>query len=352
MEDCAVKKLDFAIPFSGFSDLDFINVLASVLLHLEGKKDKKDGYRCAKRSGGRCCGCGECRSLQEMVYFLLDTMSGRSSLRCRFDETPTDMQQWIGENREDSCGTAETVDFLFGYIGYRYRKVTDPAVFAEEVKASVDGGRPIIAETTDGEHGRYRVIIGYDGGQLLEPAYQKAQDLPDKAVTYDDLNALYIIGDKVPRRYTEKDGLERIVRVMEYNEQAGLWDEYEQKIGWYGGMDAVSVDERAARMKRTADTMWHTFNCHNFAEVFRYRITDGLKMPVFDELQKNINGNYGYTHDLAWSLIGLNDLIRWDAQHQGIIIGYAESIQLILHKIHEHDRTILRLVKATLENMQ
>ena len=31
------------------------------------------------------------------------------------------------------------------------------------------------------------------------------------------------------------------------------------------------------------DTMWHTFNCHNFAEVFRYRTIEELKPPMFDD---------------------------------------------------------------------
>ena len=348
-----MNKLNFDIPFSGFSNLDFINVLASTLLYLEGVHTAETDYDCAKQSTGQCSGCRNCHNTlpatQEKTYFLLDTMCGRSSLRCRFDGTPTEMQRWIGETAADDCGTDATVDFLFGYIGYDYRMVTGTSVFASEIRNSLDRNRPVIARV-GGSHGLYRVIIGQDGSALLEPSYAAAQNLPRQPVTYGDLEALYLIGEKIPRRFTEKDGLVRIVKVMEYNAAAGLWEEYEQKMGWYGGMDGTSVEEHAARMKRTADTMWHTFNSHNFAEVFRYRCSDELKAPAIDELQQNMN-TYGYTHDLAWSLIGMNDIIKWDGQHGGIIIGYAEAIQLILHQIRENDKMVLDIVKRTLKRL-
>ena len=345
-------SLPFNIPFTGFSDLDFISVLSSVTLYLEGVTGS-DTYDCPKEAAGSCTGCGNCRNslhtTHEQTYFLLDTMCGRSSLRCRFDDTPTEMQNWIDE--KDGCGSSDNIDFLFGFIGYDYRIVVDKAAFADEITRSIEQNHPVIARVS-GSHGRFRVITGQDGDRLLEPDYKGAQNLPEQSITYAEIERLYSIGEKIPRRFTETDGLKRIEKIMEYNETAGLWDEYQQKMGWYGGMDSIPPEERAVRMKRTADTMWHTFNCHNFAEVFRNRITDTLKQPDYDEIQKIINPSYGYTHDLAWSLIGWNDVTDWVKPHIGIVNGYAEAVQLILGRIQQNDRDVLAAVKRALERLE
>ena len=347
-----MKKLNFTIPFTGFSDLDFISVLSSVVLYLENITGAS-GYDCPRETTGSCTGCGNCKKsinrIHEQTYFLLDTMCGRSALRCRFDDTPTEMQNWIAE--KDGCGSADNIDFLFGFIGYDYRVVTDKAAFADEITRSIEQNHPVIARVS-GSHGRFRVITGQEGDRLLEPDYKGAQNLPEQSITYTEIERLYSIGEKIPRRFTETDGLKRIEKIMEYNETAGLWDEYQQRMGWYGGMDAIPPEERAVRMKRTADTMWHTFNCHNFAEVFRNRITDTLKQPDYDEIQKIINPSYGYTHDLAWSLIGWNDVTDWVKPHIGIVIGYAEAVQLILGRIQQNDRDVLAAVKWALERLE
>lgn len=347
-----MKNLNFTIPFTGFSDLDFISVLSSVVLYLENVTVSSD-YDCPRETTGNCNGCGNCKKsingIHEQTYFLLDTMCGRSALRCRFDDTPTKMQEWIDE--KDGCGSSDNIDFLFGFIGYDYRIVTEKAAFADEIARSLEQNRPVIARVS-GSHGRFRVITGQDGDRLMEPDYKGAQNLPELGITYAEIERLYSIGEKISRRFTETDGLKRIEKIMEYNETAGLWDEYQQRMGWYGGMDAIPPEERAVRMKRTADTMWHTFNCHNFAEVFRNRITDTLKQPDYDEIQKIINPSYGYTHDLAWSLIGWNDVTDWVKPHIGIVIGYAEAVQLILGRIQQNDRDVLAAVKRTLERME
>lgn len=347
-----MKNLNFTIPFTGFSDLDFISVLSSVVLYLENVTGSSD-YDCPRETTGNCNGCGNCKKsingIHKQTYFLLDTMCGRSALRCRFDDTPTRMQEWIDE--KDGCGSSDNIDFLFGFIGYDYRIVVDKAAFADEIARSIEQNHPVIARVS-GSHGRFRVITGQDGDRLLEPDYKGAQNLPEQSITYAEIERLYSIGEKIPRRFTETDGLKRIEKIMEYNETAGLWDEYQQRMGWYGGMDAIPPEERAVRMKRTADTMWHTFNCHNFAEVFRNRITDTLKQPDYDEIQKIINPSYGYTHDLAWSLIGWNDVTDWVKPHIGIVIGYAEAVQLILWRIQQNDRDVLAAVKRTLERME
>ncbi len=347
-------KLQINIPFTGFADLNFISVFSSIYIYLE-KLSSGDGYDCAVKMGEKCTGCGNCKSsthgIMEQHYFLFDTVTGRSSLRCHFDGTPTEMQERVGETYADACGTPETVDFLFGFTGYDYEIVTDSAVFIDKIRESIRDDRPVIAKVP-GDRGRFRVIIGFDGENLLEPDYNGAQAAPTEGVKLTDITALYRIKEKIPRRFTMKNAFSRIVEVMEYNENSGLWDEYEAKMGWYGGMEGLTADEMRQRMARTAGTMWHTFNSHNFAEVFRNQITEELRTPDIDEIRMIIGGeSYGYTHDLAWSLIGWNDIISWEGQFEGIFVGYAEAVQLIIHRIHENDRKVLGIMKALLEKM-
>ena len=94
------RELGFNVPFSGFTTTDFINCFTSTLMVLEGITGKDD-YECKQRNGQPCNGCGNCRrstaGLQEQRFFVYDTMCGRSSLRCRYDGEPTEMQELIGE---------------------------------------------------------------------------------------------------------------------------------------------------------------------------------------------------------------------------------------------------------------
>jgi hypothetical protein len=275
------NQLQFKIPFTGFSWMGFINAFTSVYMFVDGISGDDD-YDSKKKRGEPCDGCGNCRNstdkLQEQRYHMLDTMTGRSSLRCRFDGTPTEMQALIGDSEVCDDELEYTTNFLFGFAGYEYRRVTED--FLTEIKASVDAGKPAIAYLKDTSNTPCRVIIGYDSDALIEPDYTNAQNKPETAVTLDEIAALYVFGEKITPKYTVKDGLERIVRVMEYNEREKLWDDYIERIHWYGGtngMNSVSPEECAARWKRVNSTMWHTFNTHNFRETFINRVTPELK---------------------------------------------------------------------------
>jgi hypothetical protein len=363
-----MKKLDFAIPFSGSTTTDFINCFTCVYMHLEDIDLGGIDYDCAKMRGKGCNSCGNCGkggdtpiSRQEKLFFLFDTMCGRSSLRLRFDGEPTEMQKWIGETEDGGCGTDDTVEFLFGFAGYAYEKITGD--FKAAIAASIDAGKPVIARVKAGP-GRFRVIIGYDKDKLLEPDYKGAQKAPKKAVKYDELEALYIAGDKIQPRYLVEDGLKRIVKIMEYNAREKLWGGYTERIGLYPGdhitdsFGKVDLKEKQARMKRVADTMWHTFNCHNFAEVFRYfrdcraSMYDGigdmkrLSDPALKDLWNAIGGSCnGYTHDLAWALIGLEKDADWKWHGAGY---FGEMAELTLSRIKKNDEKALDCVKQML----
>jgi len=345
------QELAFNIPFSGFTTTDFINCFATTTMFLEGITGDDD-YECKQRNGQPCDGCGNCRAstagLQEQRFFVFDTMCGRSSLRCRFDGEPTEMQIRIGETEADSCGTDATVEFLFGFAGYAYRKLTDPDAFRAAITAAIDAGRPVIAKVKTGE-GRFRVLTGYDGDALIGPDYTNAQQKPEGAPSHGELDALYVVGDKTEPLYTLKDGLERIRQVMETNLNEKLWDDYIGKMGWYqpDGLGKADLQEKQARMQRVSDTMWHTFNSHNFAEVFRHRTIEELQNPAFDDICKEIGGPcFGYTHDLAWALIGLNEYADWSKHYA---CGWGEMVELTLDRIKQNDIQALDAVKRALE---
>jgi len=368
------KTLDFNIPFCGFAGTNFVNCFASVYMFLEGIDIGGSDYACRQLEGKGCNSCGNCAggggtpiSRQEKFFHLFDTMCGRSSLRCRFDGAPTEMQKWTGETKPDSCAPDETIDFLFGFAGYGYRKVTDAAVFKEGIAASIDKGRPVIAKVKAGAW-PFRVIIGYEcanlrRNKLLCPSFINAQNPPKRAPKYGELEALYVIGDKIPPRYTLKDGLDRIVKVMEYNQNEKLWEGIEKKIAMYNpdGIDTVGTEEKKARLKRVAETMEYTWNSHNFAEVFRvYRDGDAsvydrvgdmskLRDPALKDGWDQIGGPlYGYTHDLCWAVVGLEQTADW-TKHVYRTGYFGEMVQLALVKIREHDEKALEIIRRVLE---
>lgn len=343
-------ELPFALPFSGFTAANFINCFSSVYLFLEGLHGQDD-YACKQRQGLPCDGCGHCggstAKLQERYYFLTDLVSGRSALRCRFDGAPSDMQRRVGETDEDGCGTDETVDFVFGFYGYSYRKSTDSSAFAEEIRRSVSGGRPVLARVRQGA-GRFRVITGIDGDTPLGPVYTGAQQPPEGAPVLSDIDALLLIGDKTAPRFTLKDALLRVLDILRKNREQRLWEGYEAKLGWYSpdGMRAQGPEERARRMQRVAETMWHTFNCHNFAECFRNPLPEPLRAPALRPLRDKIGPSYGYTHDLAWALIQLSETADWSRREYAC--GTAEMVELTLGRIRQNDEDVLAAIEQAI----
>jgi hypothetical protein len=152
---------------------------------------------------------------------------------------------------------------------------------------------------------------------------------------------------------------------MEYNVSENLWGSYNEKMGLYtaDSLSRASLDEKKARMKRVADTMWHTFNCHNFAEVFRKYRDDGdasvydsvgdmkkLRAPELKELWDRISGPCcGYTHDLAWALIGLEQCADWSLHAAGY---FGEMVELTISQIAKNDIAALEAITKAIEILE
>lgn len=363
-----MKKLDFNIPFSSFADTSFINCFTSVYMYIEGISESEDSTYCSQWETGQCSSCGNCatkpQAIQERFFFLFDTICGRSSLRCHFDETPTAGERLVCGNGMYEGASENNIDFLFGFSGWQYRTVNDKAELRDEIIASIDASKPVIVKLDGTCPVSCAVIIGYDDSGFICPDYRCAQQCLDRAPTIDEIAAVYIIGEKQAPRYTLIDGLKRIESIMQSNFDEGVWDEYMERMGKYGpnGLDSVDIEGKKARMARVAATMWHVFNCHNFAEVFRAyrdgnsalydRVNDmsRLNAPEIKDALFKIGGPfYGYTHDIAWSLIGLNDCAEWSAHPAGY---YGEMIELVLDRIKLNDAGVLECIRAIIAALQ
>jgi hypothetical protein len=254
-----MKKLDFIYPFSFFRGLDFTNCFTSVYMYLEKITGSND-YECAVRNGNPCNSCRKCegslQQIQERLFFLFDTVSGRSA----------SIQGWKNQNTaiyNEIYDTDNMVDFLFGYIGYGYEKFT--AGFPEKIRESIDNGIPVLARMKTNSNGSFRVIIGYDGDSLLMAEPVGAQNKPVKQPEIDEIENIYIIGDKTSRKYTIFDGLKRIKHVMDCDREAKVRDDYINAFSnYWGNLREADFEEIKQRFWFAHKAM--TFNCHNFGQ--------------------------------------------------------------------------------------
>jgi len=199
------NKLSFEIPFAGFAGTTFINCFNSAFIFMEDINLGGTDYECAKNDGKPCNSCGNCANggstpaaVVEKYFFLFDTVCGRSSLRCRYGGGMTEAQKNICETDFYDGGTEGNIDFLFGFAGYDYKKINDSAYFMNEIIRAVGNDRPVIARLNGGGEA-FRVITGYDGESLISPDYANAQRRPEKNPDVDEIETLYIFGEKIKR---------------------------------------------------------------------------------------------------------------------------------------------------------
>jgi len=326
---------NFDIPFSGFAGTSFINCFTSAYMFLEGINGSE----------------------QERYFFFFDTMCGRSSLRPRYDGNASKMQMLICKKDFYDGGSDNNIDFLFRLVGYNYNKITSSIKYSEALRKSIDSGKPIIVRLKSGKW-PYRIITGYDDNSLICPDYDGAQDKPEQAPHLDEIDALYVFGDKSGQRYTIVDGLKRIRQVMNQNIYEKNWDSYMEKLGTYRGFFDVDLDEKKNRIKRVAETMWDIFNCHNFRETFCFydrpdvNIPGAAKLsnPDLAHLWQIIDGypnSYNHTHDLAWGLIAIESCTDWSRDgHASNYLGpLAENT---IAQIAQNDKVVLDCIEKAI----
>lgn len=302
--------LDVNIQYNSLEGLTFIQRFTNVYMFLEGIEGSGD-VNCKR--GGICCGCRGVRcktptavNRQSTFFFLFNTMTGNSVLRRRIDGVQTEMMKLIGDiNVEgipaygNDCGSDFTVDFLFGYAGYDYRKVTDAALFEKEVKISIDVGKPVIAKVKSGVP-RHYIITGYDGNNPLCPetrfvTYRTGEGNvlaePEVSPAYSEIESLIIVGDKAAPRYTLIDGLKNIKRVIEGNISEGVWDGFIETLN---GLEKASPEERKAIAQSVSNTNIYLFNTISFTHTFKDKMKKRelfreINAPIFNGFWNKIN---------------------------------------------------------------
>ena len=350
-----MKKLDYNIPYCGFRDLDFTHCFTGVYMYLEGIRGNDD-YGCAKKKGKPCDGCGNCGqslgSLQERQFFLFDTMSGRSATVRGWGKKPTAIFREIYD-------TEDMVDFIMGYAGYGYVRYTDNLM--EHIRASIDNNTPVLARLKkdgkpyldDGKADSFRTTIGYDGDKLCMADPKGAQNPPKKAPKLGEIESVYVITGKAERKYTLLDVLQRIRRVMEFDREAGTWDEYIHAFEKYWER---LKDHSLKELKQLHKNAWDAaiWNCHNFAEAFRiYQcpqrfqnwIYDEFKGPKIKDLCDRISWAYDNSHTHQWQLRSLYETRDWSKKYYNEMEwGMCENAILVLRKIKEDDDIVYHAV--------
>ena len=346
------NSLDFKIPFTQFGSTNFINCFASTYMFLE-KIGVKNAFKCKKQADGNCNYCGRCSNEQTQYYFLFHTMSGGCSARCSSDGTKTEMQKFADPDSEDG-GTNGTIDFLFGFAGYEYRKCADKNVFKNEVKASIDAGVPVIARAKSNVQGHFRVITGYDGDALINPDYANALQQPKDMPTYDDLEVLYIFGEKTAPRYTLKDGLERIRHVMEHDIRAKIWDGHIEKV--HSNIDGV-WKLRKRSIKQTEflklDAVICIWFCHTFKETFMHTYHEELRNPALSEIRNKVEVLCNKLHDHGHAINFLNLALKYgiDANiyNPAAVSGMNEMVWNTLKAVKQLDVELLEVIKQGID---
>jgi len=356
--------IDFTYPFSGFRDLDFTNCFASLYMYLEDFAAET----------------GMLKQQQERLFFLFDTVSGRSATVPGWGGVPTAIYREIYD-------TDDVVDFLMGYAGYAYVKHTDH--IAEQLRQSIDRGIPVLVrlkrdDTPYLDSNEYlaiaggdsfRVIGGYHGDQLRMAEPNGAQNPPNAAPKLEDIASVYVITHKAARQYTLLDGLRRIKRVMDCDRDTGEWDRYISAFEHYWEkLKDIPFEELKQRFEYAyKGTTW---NCHNFSSPFRtheyldpepehYRnwIWNELRDLRFQTIPTQIGRSdddplrlppknlldwaSDESHNRQWQIHSLFEVRDWSKKQYDILEwAYCESAAQFLRQVKEYDEYMYQAVCA------
>jgi len=354
-----MKQLDFPYTFSGFSCLDFTNCFAALFMHLEGIRADSE-YKCAKEQGKRCDHCGHCgytlRGMQGQLFFLFDTVSGRSATVNGWGGKPTAIYR-------EFYDTEDSIEFVTGYAGYAYEKHTNDLM--RHIRTSIDSGTPVLARMKDSKNGSFRVITGYDGGKLSMAKPTGANKQPKSAPRLSEIDSVYVITGKTERKYVLLDALRRIKRVMDADRAAGAWDEYIRAFEkFWDRLKGHSLRE----LKRLHEYAWKgtTWNCHNFQQGFvaykeyermpeacRNRLWEEIADPRLYELCNKIDWATDNSHTHQWQLHALYETRNWKKRYYDELEwGMCETAAGILRQVKEDDEAVYGAVCEMIEILE
>jgi len=294
------NAIEVNIQFSNLMGRSFPNCFAGAYVYMQNTADAMP-----KKCGGKenyCFGCGCSRDTQSTYFVLFDTLCGKSSLYWRFDGTMSDMAAQIGDNSRvgkwsGKCGTDHTIDFLFGFAGYEYKKITDATAFKDEVVAAINSDKPVLAELEED----FCVITAYDGDTFTSCYYhtdqgKNTQEKVTITLSSDEIETIYTFGNKIAPRYTLKDGLERIKRVMESTFDEKIWDDGIDQVNATfvnpvnDELEKMSADELKGLKRRFTETLTNQFHCHIFGAALRHlsKTYDAEQYPELPDLVEKL----------------------------------------------------------------
>ncbi len=323
-----MTTLPYTIPFTGFSHLGFLSCVAGVLTYLE-QTNPSPLYPTAS---------------QQKLYFLLGTLCGQNS---RFD--------YFDETKNIPASIDEQIDFVFGFMGYRYEFVEKPADYTTRITASIENGYPVLAELD--AYNTYRVIIGCENGTMVYANPKDAQgDTADP--TLDHVKRLIIVTERMQPIYTLLDGLKNVEASLVYSIES-VWPEILSHFpeffdAWDKMYQKEPFEKTKAAFERLLRLMWNFDHCHNVSEAFG-TIAKDLQDTRLKELCRHIDGGYRDSHDMQWAMQALYDLRDWNKRE-----WCSKELGMFIHANHgivrlcDNDKNTLADVRemiAILENM-
>ena len=323
------KELNLKFPFWQWGGLGFYNCYASVYLCMQGLAG--DGRQ-------------NCSDSLNNIFL---TISGQWTTR----------ESWSGERTMSLTASDELIDFIFGFTGYEYEKISEN--LKQSVVESIDNGKPLIAKLkndgwqTDLAKG-YRVITGYDGDALLGPDYAPAANL-ERQPEYDEIECLYVFGDKVPQKYTFRDFLKIIEKAMDSDFAEGIWRGFIKKFDYEGEkLWEVKSSEIKNRFKRLYDVMdWIPNIGHGLQTAFGDKnllAALGADANQLGEMREVIGYQTDLLHSRGYMLTAIsdcalalstNDDAEWPWDKHGLITAARQ----ILESIMDCDTQILAALK-------
>ncbi len=329
-----MTKLDFNIPFTGFSHHSFLSAAAAVHTYFtypNAPAEYKNGWDYHITP----------RGMQEDWYFILGTMSGKNSLMDNFDDS-------IDNPDADTA----YCDFCMKFLGYRYTVAESD--FADALQKSIKQGNPAIALLKDRADGRNCfVLIGYDEEKPIAADHSGAQG-DNTPPTYDEIEKLYVITEQCAPEYTLIDGLRNMERSLVSVLDGGIWDDLRSRFEHYwDSYKNKPLEETKALFERLMNMMWNFDHCHNVSETFAHKAYPALGDDRLAELCRKIDMYYSDTHDMQWAMQSLHDLRHWDhAEWCSKEYGMFLFAQMGIDRLKKNDENVLACVQEMIRTLE
>ncbi len=314
-----MKTIAYNIPFTAFSHLGFLSCAAGVLTYLE-QTNPAPRYPAVS---------------QQKLYFILGTLCGKNARIDYFDESKNIL-----------ASIDEQIDFVFGFMGYRYRIVDSFADFHARIEASVEAGYPVLAELD--AYNEFRVIIGYENGAVVYAKPKAAQgDTADPAL--DRIKRLIVITERVLPIYSLVDGLKKVEEALVFSIET-VWGEIlthfpEDYKTWDKTYQNEPFEKTKAAFERLMKLMWNFDHCHNVSSAFNV-IAVHMQDARLKKLCRVIDRAYGDSHDMQWAMQALYDLRDWNKREwKSKELGMFIHANRGLHELRENDRRVLETVR-------